>query len=106
MPYFEEAHVMVVPLRAGSGTRLKILEALAVGRPVVTTRIGCEGLDVVTGRHLLIADDPEPFARGVINALAFPQSCDGWIRQGRRLVEEQYDWRRIAGALKKVYEGL
>lgn len=106
VPYYSRARVCVVPLRAGGGTRLKILEAMALGRPVVTTSIGCEGIDVVDGEHLLIADTPEAFAQSVIRALS-----DGALREritssGRRLVEERYDWPIIAAGLLRVYGAL
>lgn len=106
LPYFEEADVIAVPLRAGSGTRLKILEALAVGRPVVTTSIGCEGLDVVSGEHLIIADDPREFAERIADLLRHPQSAEEMARAGRRLVEERYDWRQIGETLRGVYATL
>ncbi len=62
IPYYQKAHVCVVPLRAGGGTRLKILEAMALGRPVVSTTIGCEGLEVKDGVNILIANSPMQFA--------------------------------------------
>ena len=69
LPYYRQSAVCVVPLRAGGGTRLKILEAMALGRPVVSTAVGCEGLDVVDGEHLLIADNPQQFAEKTLRLL-------------------------------------
>ena len=69
IPYYRDAHVAVVPLRAGGGTRLKSLEAMALGRPVVSTQFGCEGLAVENGKHLLIADDAEELADALERAL-------------------------------------
>jgi glycosyltransferase involved in cell wall biosynthesis len=106
IPYFEQSDVMVVPLRAGSGTRLKILEALAVGRPMVTTSLGCEGLDVEDGVHLAVADAPREFARRTAALLADPRASLPLVTAGRRLVEEQYDWHQIGAALRGVYAGL
>lgn len=106
LPYFLATDAVVVPLRAGSGTRLKILEALAVGRPVVTTSIGCEGLAVTDGEHLRIADGEEAFAQAICEILADPTGTAAMVRRGRQLVEEQYGWERIAAQLRKVYAGL
>jgi sugar transferase (PEP-CTERM/EpsH1 system associated) len=103
LPYYRQSAVCVVPLRAGGGTRLKILEAMALGRPVVSTTIGCEGLNVIDGEHLLIADEPDQFADKTIRLL-----LDHWLYQritinGRKLVEDQYDWDKVAGKLMQVY---
>jgi glycosyltransferase involved in cell wall biosynthesis len=93
----------VVPLRAGGGTRLKILEAMALGRPTVSTTIGCEGLDVIDGQHLLIADTPEQFAEKTIRLLVNRQLYKSISVQGRELVEKTYGWDRIAAKLMDVY---
>lgn len=102
-PYYERAHVVVVPLRAGGGTRLKILEALALGRAVVSSRIGCEGLDVVPEEHLLVADSPEAFAARVVRLLSDPQLYERLRRNGRQRVVERYDWDAIAGQVMRIY---
>jgi glycosyltransferase involved in cell wall biosynthesis len=90
-----EAEVVVVPLRVGGGTRLKILETLAVGRPVVSTSIGAEGLAVTAGKDLLIEDDPAAFASAVVQMLE-----DGGLGEriginGQRRVREAFDWAVI-----------
>jgi len=103
IPYYRQSAVCVVPLRAGGGTRLKILEAMALGRPVVSTTIGCEGLDVVDGEHLLIADNPQEFAEKTIRLLTDRQLYQRIAAQGRRLVEDQYDWDVIAEKLMGIY---
>jgi glycosyltransferase involved in cell wall biosynthesis len=94
-PFLAAARVAVVPLRIGSGTRLKALEAMASGRPVVGTTIGLAGLGLVDGRHAAVADDPRDFAAAVCRAL----DDDAWAlslgAQGRRLAEACYDWRAI-----------
>lgn len=95
VPYYRRAKVCVVPLRAGSGTRLKILEAMALGRPVVSTSIGCEGLDVEDGRHLLIANDGERFAYQVAKLLAEPGLRAGMTASAREFVVASYDWDAI-----------
>ena len=105
-PYFAEATVFVVPLRIGSGTRLKILEALAMGKAVVSTTVGAEGLALQDGEEIFIADEPETFAEAVTRLLT-----DSSLRQkigenGRTRVEQNYDWRNIAKKLLTVYESV
>lgn len=95
------ATVVVVPLRAGAGTRIKVLEALALGKAVVSTSIGCEGLEVEHGRELLIGDRPQDMAGLVIKLLRDPV----WRRElgasGRKLVEARYGWERSAETLDR-----
>lgn len=105
-PYYQRAALLVVPLRAGSGVRGKILEAMAFGRPVVTTSIGCEGLDVTHGKELLIADRPSDFAACVLQLLRDPALRATLRESGRRLVEAQHSWPTVADKLLRVYEGL
>lgn len=102
-PHLSAASVIVVPLRLGSGTRLKILEAWAMARPVVSTRLGAEGLDCVPGRDLLIADDPSEFASSVLRVLSEPGLADALGRAGRTLVSERYSWRGAAAALEGFF---
>lgn len=99
-PYLAEAQVVVAPLRIGGGTRLKIVEALAMGRAVVSTPIGCEGLDVQDGRHLLVANQPAEFATQVIELLSDPARREALGREGRHLVGERYDWQAIGSRLE------
>jgi polysaccharide biosynthesis protein PslH len=103
-PYYARSLVCVVPLRAGSGTRLKILEAMALGRPVVSTSIGCEGLAVRAGEHLFIADTPEAFAESTIRLLTDPALATRIAAKARELVASQYDWDVISKRLLRVYE--
>jgi sugar transferase (PEP-CTERM/EpsH1 system associated) len=103
IPYYRQSAVCVVPLRAGGGTRLKILEAMALGRPVVSTTIGCEGLDVVDAQHLLIADTPRQFAEQTLRLLTDRQLYQRLSAQGRQLVEDRYDWDKIAAKLMDLY---
>lgn len=99
-PHLAAAAVVVVPLRLGSGTRLKILEAWAMARPVVSTALGAEGLGGVPGQHLLIADDPPGFARAVLRVLDEPEFARVLGREGRALVTERFSWQGAAGALE------
>ena len=100
-PYVERAAVYVVPLRIGGGSRLKILEAMAMGRAVVSTTVGAEGLDVVHDRHVLLADDPREFAQSVLQLLGDPDRCARLAAEGRRLVEQRYEWGALCDALGK-----
>ncbi|MBI1804266.1 MAG: glycosyltransferase [Ignavibacteriae bacterium] len=98
-PYMEKASVIVVPLRIGGGTRLKILEALAMGKPVISTTIGCEGLNVEHRKNVLIADTAEEFAQAVINVLEDSVLANSLGREGRQLVEREYRWEVIGDRL-------
>lgn len=97
--YLEEAAVSIVPLRVGSGTRLKILEALAMRKAVVTTSVGCEGLEVVAGEHVLVEDQPEDFARAIITLLRDKERRTALGDAGRALVERIYSWQRCGDLL-------
>ena len=90
-----EAAVCVVPIRQGSGTRLKILEAMALGTPVVATSKAAQGLDIVDGENILLADDPVTFAACTVTLLHDPRRREFLAANARRLVEEQYDWNQI-----------
>jgi len=91
-PYCRQASLSLVSLRIGSGTRLKILEAMSQGNVVVSTRRGAEGIRVKDGEHLFLADEPKPFAQAVLRVLSEPQLFDRVRRAGRTLVEKHYDW--------------
>lgn len=91
-PSIGEAAVYVVPIRAGSGTRLKIFEALAMGKPVVSTTVGAEGLGLEPGRHFVPADDPAAFAGAVVSLLRDPARRRALGGAGRALVEANYSW--------------
>lgn len=95
-PYIAEAAVYVVPLRVGGGTRLKIFEALAMGKAVVSTTIGAEGLPLIPGKHFLSADDPDDFAAAVVSLLKDPARRVTLGEAARKLVEERYDWGQVA----------
>jgi glycosyltransferase involved in cell wall biosynthesis len=95
-PHVDEAAVYVVPLRAGSGTRLKIFEAFAMGKAVVSTTLGAEGLDVEPGRNVILADEPDDFARAVVALLADRDRRQALGHAARALVEERYSWDRVA----------
>lgn len=99
-----EAAVAIAPIRQGGGTRLKILEAMALGRPVVATAKGAEGLDAVDGEHLLLADTPLAFANALQSLLADAEKRDRLAQNARRLVESQYDWAAIGKRFVRLVE--
>lgn len=101
-PYLERAAVVVVPLRIGGGTRLKIYEAMAMERAVVSTTIGAEGLPVRHGDELLVADTPQDFADSVVSLLREPvQAAALGVRAARR-VRSEFDWTHVAGAFAEI----
>ena len=105
-PYIEKSAVYVVPLRMGGGTRLKIMEALAVKKPIVTTSIGCEGIDVVHGESILIADNPDEFADRVIELFENPKRANDLMDKGYELVKNLYRWESIGLQMDRAYKEL
>jgi glycosyltransferase involved in cell wall biosynthesis len=104
-PYIAGTCVYVIPLRIGGGTRLKVLEAMAMGKPIVSTSLGCEGFQgLVPGLELSLADTPEEFAQRVIELLRDASRRERLGQAARRFVEEQYDWRLIVPKLESAYE--
>lgn len=105
-PYIAGATAYVAPLRMGGGTRLKILEAMALGKAVVSTTVGCEGFPLMRpGEHLLVADDPAAFAQAVVALLSDPSLRQALGQAARDLVTKWYDWRVIVPRLEAVYSG-
>ena len=105
-PHFAAATLMVVPIFSGGGTRLKVLEALASGTPLVSTTLGCEGLSIANGREALLADSASDFQNAVAALLRQPERRAALAEAGRRLVEERYSWASICGDLEKVWISL
>jgi glycosyltransferase involved in cell wall biosynthesis len=103
-PYLAGAAAVVAPIRMGSGTRLKVLEALAMARPLVSTSLACEGLDVEPGRHLLVADDPARFAEAIIRVLEDRHLADRLGAAGRQLMESRYGWGASTAQLDEFHE--
>ncbi|MGH2496067.1 MAG: glycosyltransferase [Ktedonobacteraceae bacterium] len=103
-PYLAASAVAIAPLQIGSGTRLKILEALAMQRAVVSTSIGCEGLSVIPGKHLVVEDRPEAFAQAVVTLLNNPEMRTAYGAAGRTLVESEYSWERCGAILLRILE--
>jgi len=102
-PYLRRASVALCPIRLRAGIQNKILEAMALGVPVIATRICCPGLAVEPGRHLLVADTPDEFARAVELAVDNPALRASLIQAGRKYVESRHDWTECVHALAEVY---
>jgi glycosyltransferase involved in cell wall biosynthesis len=101
-PIVAQSAVSVVPLRIGGGTRLKILESMALGTPVVATRKGAEGLNVVDGKDICLADGPQVFADKTVELLTSAATRAHYSAAGRRLVEAQYDWAVVGQRFSKL----
>jgi glycosyltransferase involved in cell wall biosynthesis len=94
-PYLANADVAVIPLKVGGGTRLKILEAMAMGIPVISTKLGAEGLDVKEDENILIADDHEDFAQKIYEIITDKQLSKRISDSAIKFVEENYTWEKI-----------
>lgn len=106
LPWFRGADLLLVPLRFGAGIRIKILEAMAAGLPIVTTSKGCEGLQVEHGRELLVADDPETFAREVMRLLGDHALRRALAENARTFVSEHYSWETLVQRMSSGYKRL
>jgi len=102
-PHLASAAAVVVPLRLGGGTRLKIVEAMAMGKAIVSTAVGAEGIEAVAGRDLLIEDQPAAFANAVNRLLTEPGLAARIGQSARQLAQEQYAWSGAASALEGFY---
>lgn len=105
-PFYRRASIAIVPLRAGSGSRLKILEAMAFGRPVVSTPKGAEGLEIEPGKDFLMADDPPAFAESITNLLADNGLYEQIAQTARKTVERKYDWSEASKKMTRIYSRL
>jgi glycosyltransferase involved in cell wall biosynthesis len=103
MPYLETADAFVVPLHAGGGMRVKILDAWSQALPIVSTSIGAEGIDIRDQENILIADSIETFTQSVQRALGDLTLNQALRQNGRRWVEQKYDWRKVYAAWDKIY---
>jgi glycosyltransferase involved in cell wall biosynthesis len=104
LPYLHRAALTVLPLRSGGGTRLKVLEAMAAGTPVVSTAVGVEGLELVAGAEAWVAERPADLAEGVLALLADPGRADAIARAARARVERDFGWAAIGSRLCDVLE--
>lgn len=103
-PYIERASAYIVPLRVGGGTRIKIFEALAMEKPLISTTIGAEGLPICNGSELLLADTPETFASAVVRVLKDKELANSLGRQGAIKVRENFGWNRAALKFAEICE--
>ncbi|MGB8643954.1 MAG: glycosyltransferase [Anaerolineae bacterium] len=102
-PYIADAAVYAVPLRMGGGTRLKVLEAMAMGKAIVSTTLGAEGIEYIRDRDLVIADGPEEFARAIAALLRNPDRRRELGANARKLAEEKYDWNKLVPLFETLY---
>ena len=103
-PYYTEAKVAVAPFRYGGGTKIKVLEAMALGVPVVSTPVGCQGIEVMSGKHLFKEENEKAFAQRTINLLQDERLRRRMAAEARRLVEERYSWHAIMSDAIKCLE--
>ena len=101
-PHVAAGEVYVVPLRIGGGTRLKIFEAMSMGKAVVSTTVGAEGLPVTPGRDIVIEDGPAPFAGAVVRMIRHPEMRERIAAQARQLVVQRYDWAAVADGFEEA----
>ncbi len=103
-PSFEDAMVYVSPLRVGAGIKNKILQAMAMQKPVVATPLSCDGIHVAHGQHVILAHRSEDIVKAVVRLLQNPAQRQELAANGRRLVEEQYTWRTVSDAYERLYD--
>lgn len=101
--YLEECYIFIAPIRSGSGTKIKVLNALAFEKPVVTTTIGAEGIYLTSGENCMIADDPHDFAKKTIFLLRNPEVAKRIGENGRKVIEKYYDWEIIGKNMNYLY---
>jgi glycosyltransferase involved in cell wall biosynthesis len=105
-PYFARAAVAICPIRDGGGTRIKVLDAIAQAKPLVSTSIGCEGIEVTAERDVLIADDPPAFARQIGRLFDDPTLRASLARQARATAVQVYSWDILGAKLAALYDRL
>jgi len=103
-PILKDAAVLVIPVRAGGGMRVRILEGLAYGEAIVTTTIGLEGIDAESGKEVIVADTPQEFAEAVLELLGNYELRNEIAKNGRDLVERLYDWQVVLQKIKEIYQ--
>jgi glycosyltransferase involved in cell wall biosynthesis len=104
-PYLQRSRIFIMPFRVGGGTRLKLIEAMASGLPIVSTTIGAEGFEVESGQQLILADEPSEFAQAILGLLA-DQGLSARLGEAAQRFAEQYDWRRITPRFAQIYAAM
>ena len=105
-PFYREALAAIVPLKVGGGSRLKILEAMAAGVPVISTTLGAEGLNVRDSENILIADTNEQLAEAIVSVVESEEQCKRLSNAGRALISRHYDWSQLGTNLLEIYQKL
>lgn len=103
-PYLRRSAVSICPMRVGAGAKNKVLEAMSIGTPVVSTSLGTEGIEAQPGHHMLVADTPKEFARHVCDIAQDAELRTRLARQARRLIEQKYDWNLVVQPLERMIE--
>lgn len=104
LPYLQRACVFIAPILSGSGTKLKILEAMAAGKAIVATSIGVEGIEGEDREHFMVADDPETFSKRVVSLLNDPALRERLGSNARKRAKEKYNWEAICKKMSDVYQ--
>lgn len=102
-PYLANAAVVAVPVRIGGGTRLKVVEGLSMAKPIVTTSLGCEGIDARDGEHLLVADTERAFASSILRLFDDPELSSSLARSAREMAERRYSWKLAGSRLEALH---
>jgi glycosyltransferase involved in cell wall biosynthesis len=102
--FIQSKQIMIVPLFAGSGIRIKILEGMALGKAIISTSLGAQGIDVVNGKHLLIANTATEFIEAIDSLVSNPQLVSDLGNNARKLIEEQYDNEQVIKRLLAFYD--
>jgi glycosyltransferase involved in cell wall biosynthesis len=103
-PFLKNAAVLVIPVRAGGGMRVRILEGFAYGEAIVTTTMGLEGIDAESGKEVIVADTPQDFAEAVLELLGNYELRNEIAKNGRDLVERKYDWQVVLQKVQDIYQ--
>jgi len=105
-PYMDRSSVYVVPLNMGSGTRLKVLEAMSMEIPIVSTSIGCEGIEIKDGENILVRNEPQEFANAVIELMRNKKLSNDLVKEGYELVKNKYDWSVVCKGIDRAFSEL
>jgi len=105
-PYIDRSSVYVVPLNMGSGTRLKVLEAMSMEIPIVSTSIGCEGIEIKDGENILVRNEPQEFANAVIELMRNKKLSNDLVKEGYELVKTKYDWSVVCKGIDRAFSEL